>query len=441
MYVRLLMHKDKPTLRIYNNDKTEEVMQELVLQAQYNVCDMGLQQYDQFGKCHTVKLQHIVYRETIGVKADRIAPTLGDIARVRDLKGLKDLVHKPKTTMILDHAPQTQELFKFGSVSYKDITTFIRELEDTFFHLKARRETSASYTKDEITVDIVDEYHVSLDKYFHIIDHKACVHMFAIAFLSGLPVVEVGVNDKRRRGKEVVGRHDIIPIKTEEWIRMEQPEFNDNVNMEEFEKTRVVKFKPLDATRFELLRFRVRPLQNKELPLQLKVQQSFIDRHYEIKAEITIPGYYSNSRKANQTPCEDIQVRFPIPEPWIYYFRVEKHFRYGSLHSTLRKPGKIKGLERLTMIAKGMLPPSLIEVSVGQAKYEHLFKAIVWRVARLPERNEGRSNNCCGLFRYSNVQLLAQKFYKAVIKVNLFLYLISVCIIFSFMARYSWCWK
>lgn len=385
--------KDVPTIRIFNNDKTHEVMQEMPLQPSYNICDMGLQQYDQFGKCHTVKLQQIVYRETLGMRAERIAPTLGDIARVRDFKGLKDLVHKPKTTMILDHAPQTQELFKFGSQSYDDISSFIQVVEDSFFHLNVKREKATNYTKDEITVDIVDEYSVDLDKHFHITAHKARVRMFVLAFLSGLPIVEVGVNDKRRRGKEIVGRHDIIPIKTEEWIRMEHQELNSHIEMEEFEKTKVVKFKPLDATKYEIMRFRVRPQQNKELPLQIRVTQSLIERHYEIRAEVLIPGYYSNSRKAAQTPCEDISIRFPIPEPWIYYFRVEKHFRYGSMHSSLRKPGKIKGLERLTMIAKGILPPSLIEVSTGMAKYEHLFKAIVWRVARLPERNEGMYSN------------------------------------------------
>ena len=35
-----------------------------------------------------------------------------------------------------------------------------------------------------------------------------------------MPDVEVGINDRERQGKEIVGRHDIIPIKTEEWIRI-----------------------------------------------------------------------------------------------------------------------------------------------------------------------------------------------------------------------------
>ena len=105
--------------------------------------------------------------------------------------------------------------------------------------------------------------------------------------------------------------------------------------------------------------------------------------------QVVVTGYYSSSRRAAQTPCEDIQIRFPLPEPWIYLFRVERRFKYGSVHSATRKPGRIKGFERLTQFAQGILPPSLIEVSAGLAKYEHVFKAIVWRIDQLPERNEG----------------------------------------------------
>lgn len=41
------------------------------------------------------------------------------------------------------------------------------------------------------------------------------------------------------------------------------------------------------------------------------------------------------------------------------------------------------------MIAQGLLTPTLMEADVGGAKYEHLNRAVVWRIPRLPERNEG----------------------------------------------------
>lgn len=57
----------------------------------------------------------------------------------------------------------------------------------------------------------------------------------------GMPSVEVGLNDINRQGKEVVGRYDIIPVVTEEWIRLEDCEFHNCVEQDEFHKTRVIK--------------------------------------------------------------------------------------------------------------------------------------------------------------------------------------------------------
>lgn len=52
-----------------------------------------------------------------------------------------------------------------------------------------------------------------------------------------------------------------------------------------------------------------------------------IDLHYqvELRVDVLVPGV--TSRKLGQIPCEDVSIRFPIPECWIYLFRVEKHFR------------------------------------------------------------------------------------------------------------------
>jgi len=59
--------------------------------------------------------------------------------------------------------------------------------------------------------------------------------------IAGMPDVELGVNDLVRQGKEVVGRHDIIPVVTEEWIRLEGVEFHNCVQQDEYERTRTIK--------------------------------------------------------------------------------------------------------------------------------------------------------------------------------------------------------
>lgn len=89
------------------------------------------------------------------------------------------------------------------------------------------------------------------------------------------------------------------------------------------------RFQPPDANYIELLRFRVRPPKNRELPLQLKATWCVTGNKVELRADILVPGF--TSRKLGQIPCEDVSVRFPIPECWIYLFRVEKHFRYDCV--------------------------------------------------------------------------------------------------------------
>lgn len=64
---------------------------------------------------------------------------------------------------------------------------------------------------------------------------------FTKCHCAGMPDVELGVNDLRRQGKEVVGRHDIIPVVTEEWIRVENAEFHACVQPEEFAATQIIK--------------------------------------------------------------------------------------------------------------------------------------------------------------------------------------------------------
>ena len=44
------------------------------------------------------------------------------------------------------------------------------------------------------------------------------------------------------------------------------------------------------------------------------------------------------------------------------------------------------------MMAQGVLAPALMEADVGTAKYEHIYRSVVWRIPRLPVRNQGKIN-------------------------------------------------
>ncbi|XP_068630439.1 protein stoned-B-like [Battus philenor] len=396
MFVRLVYQGDTPAVQLLNSATDKEPLQELPLQACYSVSDVGAQQFDQFGKIFTVKLQYVFYKERPGVrpgqvtKAERITSKLSQFAAYAiqgDYQGVKEFGSDlRKLGLPVEHAPQVSQLFKLGSLCYEDVKQFSCCVEEALFRLAAHRDRALTYKMEEVQLTAVDELHVEQDAEGVVLKQIARVRLFFLGFLSGMPDVEVGLNDLRRQGREVVGRHDIIPVATEEWIRIENAEFHACVQPDEFANSQILKFKPPDACYIELMRFRVRPPKNRELPLQLKAAWCVSGNKVELRADVLVPGFAS--RALGQVPCEDVAIRFPIPECWIYLFRVEKHFRYGSVKSAHRRTGKIKGIERF-LGAVDTLQESLIEVTSGQAKYEHQHRAIVWRMPRLPKEGQG----------------------------------------------------
>lgn len=292
--------------------------------------------------------------------------------------------------MIVRHVSDHRELIKFGSRDPDDIKQFQRVVEDALFHQEFRRQVPHIYSQEELLIEIIDEYYAKLNYRGGVNLHKARVRIFCVAFLSGMPIVEIGLNDERRNGKEIVRRQDIVPLEVEDWIGMEDVELSNCVSQKDFDKRMVIKFQPPDACRYELMRYRIRPIVDRELPLRACGQTSIINQHVHIRCELCVPAYFLVGERICQTPCREIEVQIPIPDSWVYLFHVEKLFRSGLGVTQVKKiPGALKGLERLALFSQGILQPSMISVSTGTAQYEDLFKAIIWKINALPEVEEG----------------------------------------------------
>ncbi|KHJ79387.1 adaptor complexe medium subunit family protein [Oesophagostomum dentatum] len=69
-----------------------------------------------------------------------------------------------------------------------------------------------------------------------------------------------------------------------------------------------------------------------------------------------------------------------------FYYREERHWGVGSVHSKKLRPGKVKNLKDRLLGAVQSTEPNLIECAVGEAKYEHVYRALVWRIPRLNEK-------------------------------------------------------
>ena len=138
---------------------------------------------------------------------------------------------------------------------------------------------------------------------------------------------------------------------------MENVELHHSVSKEEYERSKVIKFVPPDACFFELVRFRVRPPRSRDLPLAIRITFNMEGYKVGIKVEAHTTAYYNRKRAQ---PCDDIQIRVPIPESWIYLFRTEKLFGYGSKHATSKKAGLIKVL-RHNLTWRALIPFSSAE--------------------------------------------------------------------------------
>lgn len=207
-------------------------------------------------------------------KAERITNKLSKFAQYAiagDYQGVKEFGSDlKKLGLPVEHAPQVSQLFKIGSHNYEEMKQFSVYVEELLFKFNVHRDRALTYKMEEVQVTTVDEFYAEVTNDGVVTRHIARVRLFLLAFLTGMPTIELGVNDLWRQGKEVVGRHDIIPVATEEWIRLEGVEFHSCVQQNEYERSRLIRFQPPDATYIELMRFRVRPPKNRELPLQCK---------------------------------------------------------------------------------------------------------------------------------------------------------------------------
>ncbi|KJH42378.1 adaptor complexe medium subunit family protein [Dictyocaulus viviparus] len=415
-YVRLRGN----TLLVYDNKNDNNPIQELLLQANYSLSDTTLQAYDVYGKIHTVKLQYVLYKEKVGIRP-------GQISRL--VEG-----HITKYGLPLEHMAQCTVLLKFGSLTYSELQSFISTAEDVLFKCPVKRETKPVYKQDEVQIHCYDEYSAYVNKDGHLSDQKARVRLFCLAFLTGSPFIEIGLNDRRRQGKEIVRRKDILPMYTERWIRFEEVEFHSTVDQNAFEREQVIRFSPPDSCFFEVgitniiihkhalllllvMRFRIRPPKNKEKAVTvkpiMKIAGSKVEIRIESMAAPQIERIRGGKSPRRQIPCEDISIRFPIPEAWIYIFREERHWGVGSVHSKKLRAGKVKNLKDRLLGAVQTNETNLIECAIGEAKYEHVYRSLVWRIPRIPEKNHAayKSHTLRCRFELSSFDMMPETFF------------------------------
>lgn len=158
--MRLVYQGDNPVVQLFNQAGEKEPFQELPLQACYSVSEIGAQQFDQFGKIFTVKLQYVFYKERPGVrpgqvtKAERITNKLSQFAAYAiqgDYQGVKEFGSDlRKLGLPVEHAPQVSQLFKIGSLDYEAVKQFSCCVEEALFRIPAHRDRALTYKMEEV---------------------------------------------------------------------------------------------------------------------------------------------------------------------------------------------------------------------------------------------------------------------------------------------------
>ncbi|XP_038629510.1 stonin-2 isoform X1 [Scyliorhinus canicula] len=344
---------DNACLQLFYEKGLEKPFREVQLLPCHELSELKLQNFDENGKIHTIRIDQVLYKE-------------------------KRKYH-PMLTVV--QAPVRVQVMKLGTTSYEDYESFVTTFRDVLMKLPSARDICANYFEEEITLEVQDEFRGLVAKADNkLIQHSVVTHVSVLAFVSGMPECRIGFNDVQMKGKEVVSRHDIIPTTTTKWIKMSDCQFHKCVAVDEFSDSRFIKFLPLDGHRFELMRFRT-TFGEKTLPFSLKTLATVKGAEVELQSWLVMSsGFVSNQDQFAAIPCENVMIRYPVPTDWVKNFRREGVLREKSLKAIVNRSASFGSTS-----VSGSEP--VMRVTLGSAKYEHAFKAIVWRINRLPDKN------------------------------------------------------
>ncbi|KAJ3613398.1 hypothetical protein NHX12_019647 [Muraenolepis orangiensis] len=359
IYVRL---SDDGFLRFFYERGLDKQFRSLRLQPQHRVSEHRLQSYEDTGRVHTLSVELLQYRQKRSIQ--------------------------PRSP--LTHQPVCEELVKLATSCYHDYLSFRHALEQLLRRLGHPDGSPAGSptagdpqpSEEEIQVEVRDEFYGTVaEGDGRVLKQLVITRVNVLAFLPGQPHCQLGLNDVQVKGKELVSRHDIVPNSTTSWVRLCEPELHTvHADQLAFLSTRALAFRPPPRCRFELLRFRT-PFTERTPPFTLRTVASVQGAEVTVQSWLLMSqGFTPNHDTLNVIPCDNVAIRYPIPDIWAKNFRREGVVGERSLKARFNK-----GASFGSAGVSGAEPA--MRVTLGTAKYEQAFKAVVWRIPRLPDKN------------------------------------------------------
>ncbi|XP_050749352.1 stonin-1 [Gymnogyps californianus] len=337
-------------LQMYYEKGLENPFKEFQLQPHCKLSEPKLESYNVSGKIHTVKIECVSYTE-------------------------KRRYH-PKVEVI--HEPEVEQMLKLGTTDYNDFTDFLVTVEEELMKLPTISRQKRNYEEQEMTLEIVDNFWGKVTKAEgKLIESAVITHIYCLCFVNGSADCFLTLNDL-----ELQKRDERYFEKEEEkkWIDILDCHFHNCVKVQEFEQSRIIKFTPPDACRLELMRFRTR-YNGQDLPFSVKAAVVVQGAYVELQAFINMSSTaLIPTRLPSVKYCENVMIRFPVPTQWVKALWTMNLQRQKSLKAKMNRRACLGALHEVES-------DPVIQVSIGTAKYESAYRAVVWKIDRLPDKN------------------------------------------------------
>ncbi|XP_052042544.1 stonin-1 [Apodemus sylvaticus] len=345
-------------LQMYYERGLEKPFKEFQLDPHCRLSEPKLENFSMAGKIHTVKVEHVTYSE-------------------------KRKYHS-KTEVV--HEPEAEQMLKLGSTEHRDFLEFLTTVEEELIKLPATaKPKNKNYEEQEICLDILDSFWGKVTKEEGtLVESAVLTQICCLCFLNGPAECFLALNDL-----ELQKRDECYFEKEPEkrGIDILNYHFHTCVKVEEFEQSRIIKFVPLDACRFELMRFKT-SYEGDELPFAVKSTVTVQGAYVELQAFVNMTPATQRSPHAASLSCNNIMIHFPVPAQWIKALWTRNLQRQKSLKAKMNRRACLGSLQE---------PESepVIQVTVGSAKYESAYRAVVWKIDRLPDKNSSPDQPHC----------------------------------------------
>ncbi|XP_062934196.1 stonin-1 isoform X1 [Cynocephalus volans] len=345
-------------LQMYYEKGLEKPFKELQLDPHCRLSEPKVENFSVAGKIHTVKIEHVSYTE-------------------------KRKYHS-KTEVV--HEPDIEQMLKLGSTEYHDFLDFLTIVEEELTKLPAVSKPKKNYEEQEISLEIMDNFWGKVTKdEGKLVESAVITQIYCLCFVNGNMECFLTLNDlELQKQDECYFKKDT----EKKGIDILDYHFHKCVKVQEFEQSRIIKFIPLDACRFELMRFKTL-YHGDALPFSVKSVVVVQGAYVELQAFVNMaPLAQRPSHASSLRSCDNIMIHFPVPSQWIKAVWTMNLQRQKSLKAKMNRRACLGSLHE---------PESepVVQVTVGSAKYESAYRAVVWKIDRLPDKNSSPDQPHC----------------------------------------------